>query len=289
MFSFSLILRFVTLFFSLLLAFFPIFSFKTDLFLVNVAKLLRWKTRTNLIEEDLLLVQVGNTSGEKYWWHVYTSQELDTIGQSGNTEIFRNSESTSSYSSARWIINDSAQVVGIHMEAKEKTSENPDSIECLFTAFPLVLQSVNIISESGLPLSNPESAYVFPGMIVILFLLSTLKVLTFSLLSFFYLFFLTFIIFILSYFFLIIIEIFFILISYFFLEIRKHGSLIGEKASRVTRSFPTQGVINMKAKHFKNPAANEKAQSEKSDNFTGKMVCVNMNKGGDDAEPIGMI
>lgn len=98
-------------------------------------KLLRWKSRANRIDEDLLAVKVGNINSDKYFFKLYTyvpllfyvsvifnffrTKDLDEIGQSGKTEIFRNSESNSTYALARFIIVDGL-VSGIHLEAMVK-------------------------------------------------------------------------------------------------------------------------------------------------------------------------
>jgi hypothetical protein len=71
-----------------------------------------------MITDNLLFVQVGTLVANKpYWLHFYTEKELDQIGREGKADIFRTSDAESSYSMAKWIIQDQ-QVVGIHVEAK---------------------------------------------------------------------------------------------------------------------------------------------------------------------------
>lgn len=130
---------------------------------VKVGKLLKWRTGTQPLTDNLLFVQVGTLVATKpYWLHFYTEKELDQIGREGKTDIFRTSESESSYSMAKWVILDQ-QVVGIHIEAKALTSEVPTVKIISFVPFPLTFGKIQTFSAGGLVEAKPEGKYTFPA------------------------------------------------------------------------------------------------------------------------------
>lgn len=130
---------------------------------VAVAKVRRWKARTTAVEEDILMVHIGNYC-DTYHIKFYTSAELDAIAQSGQTRIARLPDSQQSYSFAEWIIQDGA-LVGVHIEAKSISSADPDAMDVYFSRFPLELVRTEKLTDGGITLHTPETEYDLPESI----------------------------------------------------------------------------------------------------------------------------
>jgi len=130
---------------------------------IKVGKLLRWKTGALEINENLLFIQVGTLSvNSRYFLHIYTEPELDSLGKQGQVEIFRTSPSDTEYSLAKFVIQNQ-QIVGIHLEAKAKTSEVPTVKIISFVPFPLTFGKIQTFSAGGITEAKPETKYTFPA------------------------------------------------------------------------------------------------------------------------------
>jgi len=88
----------------------------------KVSKLLRYESSSDLIDDNLLVVQVGSIfPNNKYWFKIYSSEDLKSIGQKNEVLIFRSNDSETEYAMAKWILENNI-IKGVHIEIKSEES-----------------------------------------------------------------------------------------------------------------------------------------------------------------------
>ena len=122
-----------------------------------VGQLLRWSTGGAYIaDENLMYVKVGLVSHtQRYFFKVYSQQDLDKIGASSSPSasplIFKTSERASQYASASWSFDEANQQVrGVTLECRVPSFETPSVTRVDFCPFPLSRLSVAVLSRGGI-------------------------------------------------------------------------------------------------------------------------------------------
>jgi len=134
----------------------------------SVSQLLRWFSRGPRVEENILVIIIGQISYKgRYYLNTFTSKELQDLSKSlhisGRTMICRTSDDENEYTMAEWILSASGKIVGVRLTAKCATSAHPCIRVCLIDIETCTKSGdVLTISAGGFPSYTPSSPYVLP-------------------------------------------------------------------------------------------------------------------------------
>ncbi|KAF8530726.1 hypothetical protein JB92DRAFT_3106168 [Gautieria morchelliformis] len=134
----------------------------------SAGRLLRWASRTNLIEEPTILITVGTFRHDKpYYFHTFTAEDLESVAEAirltGKTVIYRTPSKTSEFAMAEWLLSDTNKVSGIRLTAHSATSDSPFIRVCFIDPVTCTMSGdVLTLSEGGFISYNPASPYLLP-------------------------------------------------------------------------------------------------------------------------------
>ncbi|KAH7059669.1 hypothetical protein BKA57DRAFT_386737 [Linnemannia elongata] len=137
---------------------------------VSVSKLIRWKSRHDRITKPLMVIRVGRIYYEnKYYFHVFDAEAIkaanDKVRKTGNTVIFRSTDSLEEYGLAEWSLDDAGVINGVKVAVKVTTSDSP-----VISVLPLDIDTVSpsgevqSISKAGFKVYKPAEPYKFPEL-----------------------------------------------------------------------------------------------------------------------------
>ncbi|KAF9331249.1 hypothetical protein BGZ91_012190 [Linnemannia elongata] len=137
---------------------------------VSVSKLIRWKSRHDRITKPMMVIRVGRIYYEnKYYFHVFDAEAIkaanDKVRKTGNTVIFRSTDSLEEYGLAEWSLDDAGVINGVKVAVKVTTSDSP-----VISVLPLDIDTVSpsgevqSISKAGFKVYKPAEPYKFPEL-----------------------------------------------------------------------------------------------------------------------------
>ncbi|KAF8489053.1 hypothetical protein JB92DRAFT_2836168 [Gautieria morchelliformis] len=134
----------------------------------SAGRLLRWASRTNLIEEPTILITVGTFRHDKpCYFHTFTAEDLESVAEAirltGKTVIYRTPSKTSEFAMAEWLLSDTNKVSGIRLTAHSATSDSPFIRVCFIDPVTCTTSGdVLTLSEGGFISYKPASPYFLP-------------------------------------------------------------------------------------------------------------------------------
>ncbi|KAF8517482.1 hypothetical protein JB92DRAFT_2829023 [Gautieria morchelliformis] len=134
----------------------------------SAGRLLRWASRTNLIEEPTILITVGTFRHDKpCYFHTFTAEDLESVAEAirltGKTVIYRTPSKTSEFAMAEWLLSDTNKVSGIRLTAHSATSDSPFIRVCFIDPVTCTTSGdVLTLSEGGFISYKPASPYLLP-------------------------------------------------------------------------------------------------------------------------------
>ncbi|KAG0060318.1 hypothetical protein BGZ89_012366 [Linnemannia elongata] len=137
---------------------------------VSVSKLIRWRSRHDRITKPMMVIRVGRIYYEnKYYFHVFDAEAIkaanDKVRKTGNTVIFRSTDSLEEYGLAEWSLDDAGVINGVKVAVKVTTSDSP-----VISVLPLDIDTVSpsgevqSISKAGFKVYRPAEPYKFPEL-----------------------------------------------------------------------------------------------------------------------------
>ncbi|KAG9072733.1 hypothetical protein KI688_000509 [Linnemannia hyalina] len=137
---------------------------------VSVSKLIRWKSKHDRITKPMMVIRVGRIYYEsKYYFHVFDAEAIkaanDKVRKTGNTVIFKSTDSLDEYGLAEWTLDDVGVINGVRVAVKVTTSDNPE-----ISVLPLDIDTVSpsgevqSISKAVFKVYKPAEPYKFPEL-----------------------------------------------------------------------------------------------------------------------------
>ncbi|KAG0004505.1 hypothetical protein BGZ80_008077 [Entomortierella chlamydospora] len=134
----------------------------------SISKLVRWRSRQERISKPMMVIHVGRIYfDDPYYFQAFDAEDLKAantkVRGTGNTLIFKSTESDSEYAMAEWTRDDAGDINGVKLSCKVSTSET-----ATVKVVPLDIKTVSpsgevqTLSKSKFKLYKPAESYKLP-------------------------------------------------------------------------------------------------------------------------------